>query len=85
MKATFILKKLPASVIAQVEDLSPREAFDFLRKDRTWGDCIQMKIGSGHISDAVRFNDIHKNPSAKWSHKVEPRKGYKLATFFATV
>jgi hypothetical protein len=42
---------------------------------------LTLKIGNGSFRDAVDLNHILKNCATQWSYKLEPRKGYKLATF----
>ena len=39
-----------------------------------------MKIGTGQFRDAVELNAMRRGPCVI-SFKLEPRKGYKLATF----
>jgi hypothetical protein len=41
---------------------------------------ITMKIGTGQFRDAVELNAMRRNPCTI-EFKLEPRKGYKLATF----
>ena len=42
-----------------------------------------MKIGTGQFCDAVELNALRRNPCT-FTFKIEPRKGYKLATFEVT-
>jgi hypothetical protein len=42
-----------------------------------------MKIGTGQFRDAVELNAMLRNPCT-FTFKLEPRKGYKLATFEIT-
>jgi hypothetical protein len=46
---------------------------------------ITMKIGNGAFNQAVELNQIRKTRNPQYSFKLEPRKGYKLATFEITV
>ena len=83
MKATFTLSNLTASFLESLEAVTAKEAFTALRSAQTGGlgHAIKLKIGAGDMRDAVAFNDIAKSATASWSFKIEPRRGYKLATF----
>ena len=41
---------------------------------------VTMKIGTGQFRDAVELNGMRRKP-CRITMKLEPRKGYKLATF----
>lgn len=82
MKVTFIIKNLTDSAHA---DLAAMADGDRLQRLMKWafGDlrhCITMKTGSGQFRDRVELNQIMRNPRYA-SYKLEPRRGYKLATF----
>lgn len=89
MKVTFILRNLTdrfyngnGSSIAGLLNLSDSDKFWELRKLAT-GDlrhCVSMKVGTGQLRDAVDLNAIVKREHSV-SFKIEPRKGYRLATF----
>lgn len=95
MKVTFILEnksecyfkgnaeRLPEGHVMRVVGLDnlPSNAARFaqLQKDTNNG-FAKMKVGSGAFRDRVELNQIlRKSPEP--SYKLEPRKGYKLATF----
>lgn len=89
MKVTFILRNLTdtfyngnGSSIAGLLNLSDSDKFWELRKLAT-GDlrhCVSMKVGTGQLRDAVDLNAIVKREHSV-SFEIEPRKGYRLATF----
>lgn len=82
MKVTFILKNLTDRFYDGLSDLSNTDKFWELRK-LSAGDlrhCISMKIGTGQFRDAVDLNEIVKRDHSA-TFKIEPRKGYRLATF----
>ena len=41
---------------------------------------VSLKIGTGQFRDQVELNQILRNP-VSIAFKIEPRRGYKLATF----
>jgi hypothetical protein len=41
---------------------------------------VKMRIGNGQFREAVELNQIMRAPKSI-EFKIEPRKGYKLATF----
>jgi hypothetical protein len=45
---------------------------------------VTMRIGNGSFRDQVDLNSIRKSQHPQYSFKIEPRKGYKLATFEIT-
>lgn len=83
MKITFTVKNLTESAHAELAAMSDAERFAKLTK-WAFGDlrhCISQKIGSSHaFRDRVELNQIMRNPKFE-TYKIEPRKGYKLATF----
>ena len=89
MKVTFILRNLSdafyygnGSSITGLLNLSDSDKFWELRNQAS-GDlrhCVKMKVGSGQLRDSVDLNAIVKRDH-NVSFKIEPRKGYKLATF----
>lgn len=82
MKTTFIIRDLPEDMIARISGDDTRAAYDHLCK---WalGDlrhCVSVKHGSGTFGDRVRWNSIVRDGRAL-KRTIEPRRGYKLATF----
>lgn len=89
MRVTFILRHLTEAFfdgageesIQGLNSMSDAEKFAYLNKYRTNGTgAVSMKIGSGQFRDAVGLNSMLRAPVAM-TYKLEPRKGYKLATF----
>ena len=89
MKVTFILKDFSdvffdgnGGSIVGLYALSDAEKFGKLKKmaaERR----VTMKIGRGSFGDAVDLNSLLRNACA-FAFKLEPRRGYKLATFDIT-
>ena len=89
MKVTFTLRNLTdtfyngnGSSILGFLSLSDTDKFWELRKLAT-GDlrhCVSMKVGTGQMRDSVDLHAIVKRDHSV-SFKIEPRKGYRLATF----
>jgi len=86
MKTTFILKDLSEQFyegmgesIVGLLNMSDSDKFAYLNKARV-NLKITMKIGSGQFRDSVDLNSLLKQPN-NVTFKLEPRKGYKLATF----
>ena len=89
MKVTFILRNLSdafyngnGSSITGLLNLSDSDKFWELRNQAT-GDlrhCVKMKVGTGQLRDYVALNAIVKRNHSV-AFKIEPRRGYKLATF----
>ena len=92
MKVTFILKNLTDAFydgngdsIVGLNTLTDAEKFQKLSR-LSKGDlrhCVSMKIGSGQFRDAVDLNMLLREP-VTYSYRLEPRKGYRLATFEVT-
>ena len=88
MKTTFILSNLTdkfysgfGESIVGLLNMSDAEKFAYLNKMRAGlPSAIKMKIGNGSFRDAVDLNSIVKR-AHNVTFKLEPRKGYKLATF----
>ncbi len=81
MKATVTLHNLTDSFYTELSLLTPAGQFAKLNKLRLdLPHCIKVKIGLGQFRDAVDLNSLIKRPHAVTS-KIEPRRGYKLATF----
>ena len=89
MKVTFILRNLSetfyngnGSSITGLLNLSDSDKFWKLRNQASGDlrDCVKMKVGTGQFRDSVDLNAIVKRDHAV-SFKIEPRRGYKLATF----
>ena len=89
MQTTFTIKNLTGNTLAELAVMPPRDAYARLLK---WalGDlryCVSIKNGSGAFRDRVEWNQIMRrvdNGQATLAFKIEPRRGYKLATFTAT-
>lgn len=86
MKVTFILKNLtdeffegtPSGSIVGLMSMSDAEKLKKLLTHQT--DSIKLKIGNGSFRDRVEFNQILRAPRSL-SFRLEPRRGYRLATF----
>ncbi|MCD9228628.1 hypothetical protein ACPPTR_09020 [Ralstonia pseudosolanacearum] len=87
MQVTFILKGLTDAFyngsgdsVRGLLNMTDAEKFAYLCKNyRDFTQC-SMKTGSGHFRDAVELNTLRRKP-CRYTFKLEPRKGYKLATF----
>lgn len=89
MQVTFILRNLSETFfeglgdsIIGLDNLEPRARFDTLARHAK-GDlkhCVSMKAGSGQFRDHVELNQLLRGP-VSIDYKIEPRRGYKLATF----
>jgi hypothetical protein len=82
MKATFIIKDMDEPFYQKIQSLPPLEQFNYLNK-HAFADlkhAVKMKIGNGSFRDRVDLNSMLKVP-CDIDYKIEPRKGYKLATF----
>jgi len=82
MKVTFIIKNLTESALESLASMPDAERFAKLAKWAS-GDlrhCVSRKDGSGAFRDRVELNQIMRAPRFV-SYKIEPRKGYRLATF----
>lgn len=90
MKVTFIIKNMAdvfydgneSGSITGLNNMTPSVAFWKLNKCAL-GDLahnITMKIGRGSFADKVDLNRMLKSPH-KITMNLEPRRGYKLATF----
>lgn len=84
MKVTFTIKDITDWGYNQIETAENDEArFNHLKK---WaiGDlrhCVKMKVGNGSFGDKVDLNGLIRRGGVVRSYKLEPRRGYKLATF----
>lgn len=85
MKVTFIIRDITESAIAETMALPAREAHDKLTR-WAFGDlrhCVSVKYGSSNaFRDRVEWNGLLKSGAAL-ECKLEPRRGYNLATFTA--
>lgn len=82
MIVTFIIKNLTDSAHNDLAAMTDAERYAKLTK-WAFGDlkhCVSQKIGSGQFRDRVELNQIMRAPRFA-AYKLEPRKGYKLATF----
>ena len=83
MKVTFTLKDLSDIWYEGIRTMSDAERFAYLCKQANGGDLryyIKQKIASGQFRDKVELNQIMRtNPT--FVYKLEPRRGYMLATF----
>lgn len=91
MKVTFIIRNMSAeffegfgSAIVGLNNMPDADKLAYLLKQAR-GDLrhnFTVKIGSGQFRDTVELNHIMKRPAGfSASYKIEPRRGYKLATF----
>ena len=86
MKITFILKDFTdvfynghGDSIVGLLNMDNAAKFETCR--RLAGEKrVTMKIGTGQFRDAVELNAMRRLPCAI-DFKIEPRRGYKLATF----
>ena len=79
MRATFVLKNLTPQYLESLAKCEPRQAYAHLfaqRQDLN----ISLKVGNGQMRDSVEFNDAFK-AERPVTFRIEPRAGYKLATF----
>lgn len=90
MKTTFTLSNLTPEFytgygahLLGLLNMTDTEKFTYLDKSRTTFSNIKMKIGSGQFRDQVDLNSLLKQPHSV-TFKLEPRRGYKLATFTHT-
>lgn len=97
MKVTFILKDLTEQfyngnnapeeskmrIVGLLNIPTNRGKFEHLRSNGLAALNISCKVGNGSFRDAVDFNQMFRknNPPIEPSFKLEPRRGYKLATF----
>jgi hypothetical protein len=83
MKVTYTLKDLTEFWYAKIKEMSTQELFTYLAKQANGGDLrhlIKQKVGNGSFRDKVELNQLVR-AGHEMSFKLEPRKGYKLATF----
>ncbi|AKR54341.1 hypothetical protein XM25_00680 [Devosia sp. H5989] len=83
MKVTFTIKNLTDNAYAELAAMSDADRFAKLTK-WAFGDmrhCVSQKIGSGQFRDRVELNQIMRRQDVRFNYKIEPRRGYKLATF----
>lgn len=87
MKVTFILKDLAAafyeggSYSLGLNNLNDFEKFLYLKDRAARKELnISIKIGNGSFRDRVELNQKLRE-SININYKLEPRVGYKLATF----
>lgn len=84
MKITFILKdKTDAFYDHLNKQLSPKDQFHFLNEVARQGRAT-IKIGNGSFRDRVDLNGMLRG-DCLFDFKLEPRRGYKLATFEITI
>ena len=82
MKITFTLRDLSECFYDDIKQLSEIDVFKKLN-GYAFGDLINyvsQKIGNGSFRDKVELNQIMRDVKTI-TYKIEPRKGYKLATF----
>lgn len=90
MRVTFILKDLTDTFfegtgdgrIVGLNNMSDADKFSYLNK-RHIDLKMPMKVGSGAFRDKVELNQLLRSPKSI-QYKLEPRKGYRLATFDIT-
>ena len=87
MKVTVILKDFTEQFYTGTDSgsiigmLNMADADKFETCRRLAGEKrVTMKIGTGQFRDAVELNAMRRNPCT-FTFKLDPRKGYKLATF----
>ena len=89
MKVKFILRGLTdaffdgnSGSIVGLMNLSDADKFAELKRHAT-GDlrhAVSMEVGNGQFRDRVELNSLLRL-SPSYTFKLEPRKGYRLATF----
>jgi hypothetical protein len=86
MKITFILKDFDDTFfdgfggsIVGLLNMPDAEKFTKLN-NMSVQNQVQMKIGNGSFRDRVDLNSLLRG-SCAYRFKLEPRRGYKLATF----
>jgi hypothetical protein len=85
MKVTVILKDFTEAFydgfgdIVGLLQMSDSDKFAKLNK-MAHEKRVKMRIGNGQFREAVELNQIMRAPKSI-EFKIEPRKGYKLATF----
>ena len=86
MKITFILKDLTDAFyegfgesIVGLLNMADPDKFAKLNK-MAHEKRVKMKIGNDSFRDKVELTQMLRSPCA-YSFKLEPRKGYRLATF----
>ena len=84
IKVTVIIRDVTDAFFEGVSDsiigllnMTDADKFRYLNKQL---ERFPMKIGSGSFRDRVELNSMIKGPHTI-TFKLEPRKGYKLATF----
>jgi len=84
IKVTVIIKDVTDAFFEGMGDsiigllnMTDADKFTHLSKQ---SECFTMKIGSGSFRDRVELNSMIKGPHAI-TFNLEPRRGYKLATF----
>lgn len=88
MKVTVILKDFTEQFFTGFGEIvgflnrPDSEKFELCRKLHN-EKRVSMKIGTGQFRDAVELNQIRRNKH-EVAFKLEPRRGYKLATFDIT-
>jgi hypothetical protein len=91
MQVTHIIKNMTdaffngneSGSIVGLLNMTPAEAFAYLNKQANGGDLrhnITQKVGRGSFGDKVDLNAMLRGAHTV-AFKLEPRKGYKLATF----
>ncbi|MGZ3218446.1 hypothetical protein [Paracoccus sp. T5] len=84
MKATFIIRNLTEDIMGELADMHPDDRFAKLHR-WAFGDlrhCVSVQFGKANaFRDRVEFNTARKNGAPFKSSSMEPRRGYKLATF----
>lgn len=90
MKGTFILKDLSEKFfsgfefggehVTGLDELPDVEKLKHLFGPRCRDLQITSKIGNGSFRDRVELNQLMRGPFQA-TYKLEPRRGYKLATF----
>ncbi len=82
MKITAILHNLSDLFYSEWDKLSPIDKFHRLDKLRhNLPHCIKLKFGNGNLRDQIEANGALRRQNTMNFVKLEPRRGYKLATF----
>lgn len=82
MKCTVILHNLTDAFYEELALYFPKTKWNKINKlaPQLSPGCISIKIGNGSFRDKVEFNNMFRHKK-EIEYKLEPRKGYKLATF----
>lgn len=79
MKVTAILRNFADEWLEDLAKLSAVELFEKLEK-MSFDKRVPLQVGGGSFRDRLELNQLRRGPH-DIKAKIEPRRGYKLATF----